>query len=176
MSYRAVLAFAGVSGIIAAFGCHREPRKSQPAEIVQRLGATRVAIRYNRPSARGRRLFGGIVPYGAPWDPGADEATTFSTDRDITFGGQRLRAGTYSVWAIPDTAAWVLILSSKSHVFHTPYPAGHDALRLSIPTTTAPFEETLAFEFPVADSDRAVLALRWGTTAVQIPIATLQAR
>jgi hypothetical protein len=169
MSYCAVLAFAG--------GGHgREPRKSQPAQLVQSMGDITMTIRYNRPSARGRTLFGGIVPYGATWCPGADEATTFETNRDITFGGQQLHAGTYSVWAIPDTATWVIILSAASHVFHTPYPAGHDAMRLSVAPATAAFEETLAFEFPVADADHAVLALHWGTTAIQIPITVSQGR
>jgi Protein of unknown function (DUF2911) len=159
---------------LVASACHREPRKSQPAYVVQHLGSTTIAIRYNRPSARGRALFGGIVPYGAAWDPGADEATTFATDRRITFAGQTLAAGTYSVWAIPGPDNWTLILSHKWHVFHIPYPAGHDALRVNVAPTTGPFEETLAFDFPVAESDHAILALRWGTTVIQVPITTWQ--
>ena len=157
---------------LVAGACGREPRKSQPAYVVQHLGATTIAIRYNRPSARGRVLFGGIVPYGTVWCPGADEATTFATSRKITFAGQPLAAGTYSVWAIPEQGNWILVLSHKAHVFHIPYPEGHDALRVSIAPITGPFEETLAFEFPVAESDHATLALHWGTTVIQIPIHT----
>jgi len=152
--------------------CHSEPRKSQPAYVVQQLGSTTVAIRYNRPSARGRVLFGGIVPYGATWCPGADEATTFATSRPITFAGQSLAAGMYSVWAIPGQDNWTLILSHTAHTFHIPYPTGHDALRVSVSPMTGPFEETLAFEFPMADADHAILALHWGTTIIQIPIST----
>ena len=139
---------------------------------MQRLGETTITIRYNRPSARGRVLFGGIVPYGAEWDPGADEATTFATDHPIMFDGHLLSAGTYSVWAIPRADTWTIILSSKSHVFHIPYPTGHDALRVNVAPSVAPFEETLAFEFPVADIDHAVMTLHWGATLIQIPIAT----
>jgi hypothetical protein len=159
---------------LVASACHREPRKSQPAYVVQNLGSTTIAIRYNRPSARGRVLFGGIVPYGAEWCPGADEATTFATSRRITFAGQSLAAGTYSVWAIPGADNWTVILSRKARVFHIPYPAGHDALRVTIAPTTGPFEETLAFELPVAESDHAILALHWGTTVISIPITTSQ--
>jgi Protein of unknown function (DUF2911) len=159
------------TAIITLIACQREPRKSQPAMLVQRFGETTITVRYNRPSARGRALFGGLVPYGQTWDPGADEATTFATDHDIVFGGQPLRAGAYSVWAIPDTTAWTIILSSAYHVFHIPYPAGHDVLRLRVPPTTGPFEETLAFEFPVAEADHGLLALHWGTTVITIPIA-----
>ncbi len=89
------------------------------------------------------------------------------------FDGHLLDAGTYSVWAIPRPDAWTLILSRKSHVFHIPYPAGHDALRVNIAPTTGAFEETLAFEFPMADSDHAMMALHWGTTIIQVPIATV---
>jgi hypothetical protein len=160
--------------VLVAIGCQRAPRKSQPAYVVQHLGSTTIAIRYNRPSARGRVLFGGIVPYGAVWCPGADEATTFATSRRITFGGQPLAAGTYSVWAIPGQDKWTLILSRKAHVYHIPYPAGHDALRVIIAPTTGAFDESLAFEFPVAESDHAILALHWGTTVIQIPITTWQ--
>lgn len=157
---------------VIATGCRREPRKSQPALVVQHLGETTITIRYNRPSARGRVLFGGIVPFGAPWDPGADEATTFGTDHAITFGGQALAAGTYSVWAIPGPDRWTIILSRASHVFHIPYPAGKDALRLTVTPTTGSYEETLAFDFPVAESDHATVALRWGPTVILIPIET----
>jgi hypothetical protein len=172
MSYRRLCAVIALSAVTTV-ACHREPRKSQPASIMQRLGATTITVRYNRPSARGRVLFGGIVPYGAEWDPGADEATTFATDHTIMFDGHVLDAGTYSVWAIPRPDAWTLILSRKSHVFHIPYPAGHDALRVNIAPTTGAFEETLAFEFPTADSDHAMMALHWGTTIIQVPIATV---
>jgi hypothetical protein len=159
--------------VLVAIACHREPRKSQPAYVVQHVGSTTIAIRYNRPSARGRALFGGIVPDGAVWCTGADEATTFATSQRITFAGQPLEAGTYSVWAIPAQDKWTLILSRKAHVFHIPYPAGHDALRVTVAPMTGGFEETLAFEFPVAESDHAILALHWGTTVISVPIVAV---
>jgi hypothetical protein len=161
-----------VAVVFVASGCQRGARKSQPAYVMQHLGSTMLEVRYNRPSARGRVLFGGIVPYGAVWCPGADEATTFETNSRITFAGQSLAAGIYSVWAIPQADKWTLILSHKARTFHIPYPEGHDALRVTISPQTGPFEETLAFEFPVAESDHATLALHWGTTVIPIPITT----
>ena len=170
MKNPSVMRFSLVALVL--FGSQSEPRKSQPAYVEQHLGPTTLAIRYNRPSARGRVLFGGIVRYGAVWCPGADEATTFETNKRITFAGQPLDAGTYSVWAIPDSTKWTLILSRKAHTFHIPYPEGQDALRVDVVPETGAFEETLAFEFPVAESDHAILALHWGTTVISIPIAT----
>lgn len=170
--YRNRSAISLLALVLAVSACHHEPRKSQPAYVAQHLGTTTLAVRYNRPSARGRALFGGIVPYGAVWCPGADEATTFATNRQIILAGQQLAAGTYSVWAIPGPTKWTLILSHKAHVFHIPYPAGHDALRVDITPDSAAYEESLAFEFPLAESDHAILALRWGTTVIRIPIET----
>jgi hypothetical protein len=149
----------------------REPRKSQPAVVAQAMGRTQMTVRYNRPSARGRTLFGGIVKYGDVWDPGADEATTFEVGRDVTFGGQPLAAGRYSVWAIPQPEMWTLILSTAANVPHVPYPQGKDALRIDVRPEVAPHMESLAFYFPSADSSSATLALHWGETRITVPIA-----
>jgi hypothetical protein len=148
----------------------REPRRSQPALVEQTMGRTRITVRYNRPVARGRALFGGIVKYGEVWDPGADEATTIEVDRDVRFGGRPLAKGRYSVWAIPRPDEWTLILSSASDVPHVPYPEGRDALRIPVRVEQAPYMESLGFYFPVADSARAELALHWGTTRITVPI------
>ncbi|HVA58555.1 MAG TPA: DUF2911 domain-containing protein [Gemmatimonadaceae bacterium] len=175
--WKAAATIAGVVAVAAGGVAYwrystRAPRKSQPASVMQMLGATRISVHYNRPSARGRTLFGGIVPYGQVWDPGADEATTFETDRPIIFAGQALASGSYSVWAIPDSAEWTVILSRAAHVYHIPYPEGHDALRVRIRPAIGPYVETLAFELPQADATHALLVLHWGTTMIDIPIAT----
>ena len=147
-------------------------RQSQPATVTQMLGGTKVTIAYNRPSARGRQLFGGIVAWGRVWDPGADEATTIAFSGDVLVAGQPLAAGTYSLWAIPQPDEWTVIFSRAAPVFHVPYPGeSHDALRVKLKPERGPFVETLAFYFPVAIADRALLQLHWGETIVPIPIA-----
>ena len=144
---------------------------SQRASVTQRLGNTEVTIAYGRPNARGRKLFGGVVPWGEVWCPGADQATAISLSKDLLVGGQRLAAGKYSVWAIPDTAEWTLIFSRAANVFHIPYPGeSQDALRIKVKPQTGPFMESLAFYFPSASADRALLNLQWGETIVQVPI------
>jgi hypothetical protein len=166
----------GIAAVIATAACERlglrAGRKSQPAEVMQQMGDTRLTISYNRPIARGRTLFGGIVPYHQEWDPGADEATTLTASRDILIGGKPLPAGSYTIWAIPDSTIWTVILSTATRIPHTPYPKGQDALRLSVAPTRAPHMEALAFYFPVADSTQAVLVLHWGETVVALPVAT----
>jgi len=131
-----------------------QARKSQHATVMQAIGATQVTIVYNRPGARGRTLFGALVPWGKVWCPGADEATTIALTKDVLVAGQRLAAGKYSIWAIP-----------------YPGPA-QDALRVAVKPQAGPFMEALAFYFPAADADRALLNLHWGETVVQVPLAT----
>lgn len=144
---------------------------SQRASVTEMLGNTEVSITYGRPNARGRKLFGGVVRWGEVWCPGADSATAISLNNDVLVGGQRLAAGKYSVWAIPDTAEWTLIFSRAANVFHIPYPgASQDALRIKVKPQTGPFMESLAFYFPSANADRALLNLQWGETIVQVPI------
>jgi hypothetical protein len=166
LSLSATLLGAACGGVF-----RRESRRSQPALVEQTMGRTHIRVRYNRPVARGRALFGGIVKYGEVWDPGADEATTIDVDRDVLFGGRPLAKGRYSVWAIPRPDEWTLILSRASNVPHVPYPEGQDALRIPVRVEQAPHMESLGFYFPAADSAQAQLALHWGTTRLTVPIA-----
>lgn len=75
--------------------------KSQAAAVSQRIANTEVTITYSRPVARGRALFGELVPYGKVWNPGADQATAVAISRDVHVNDQPLPAGKYSLWAIP---------------------------------------------------------------------------
>ena len=72
---------------------------------------------------------------------------------------------------IPKPDQWTVILSQAWEVYHTPYPEGEDALRLVVEPTQGQHMETLTFYFPLVDGPNAVLALQWGTTVVEIPIA-----
>jgi hypothetical protein len=145
-------------------------RKSQPAVVRQRMGSTEISVVYNRPAARGRVLFGGIVPYGRVWCPGADEATRLELGRGVRIEGQPLAAGKYSVWAIPQPGEWTVIFSRAAKVYHVPYPEGRDALRIRVRTQSGPHMESLGFYFPVAAADSAVLVIHWGTTMVPMRI------
>ncbi|HYH81436.1 MAG TPA: DUF2911 domain-containing protein [Longimicrobium sp.] len=147
-------------------------RKSQPALLVQQAGATRLTVRYNRPSARGRALFGGIVPWDSVWCPGADEATRLETTRDLAVAGRALPKGAYSLWVIPRASAdWTLIFSRKARVEHVPYPgAEHDALRIAVRPVRGPHTESLAYTFPLATPDSAVLHFAWGDVTFAVPL------
>jgi hypothetical protein len=152
------------------FACQssQEIPKSQHARLKQHIGRLVVTIEYNRPVARGRRLFGGIVPFGEPWNPGADAASTIGFSGDVEVEGHPVPEGTYSIWAIPGAQEWTFILSRAAHVFHVPYPEGRDELRTTIRPGTGPHMETLGWDFPMVDGDSALLQLHWGQTVLPI--------
>ena len=146
--------------------------RSQLAGVSQNLAGAQIAIEYRRPSARGRELFGALVPWDRIWSPSADTAARFTTSLPLEVNGTALAAGAYSIWAIPNAKEWTLIFSSEPTVFHTRYPDGRDALRVKSVPEPAEHLETLSFYFAAADADTAMLRLHWGKTAVPLRIRT----
>jgi hypothetical protein len=143
-------------------------RPSQHGSVSQRIGNTVVTIEYNRPVARGRDLFGALVPYGKIWHPGADEASHITVSTDVKVNGQPLAAGTYSLWTEPNPGQWTFIFSRAHPVYHTPYPEGQDVLRVPVTPRTGQHMETMAFYFPIVEGKRAELALHWGVVIVSL--------
>lgn len=156
----------------AATGAGRVPEVplSQRGAVTQHIAGVEVRVVYARPVARGRELFGGIVPFGEVWNPGADRATRIELSGDLLVDENRLEAGKYSIWAVPGPEEWTVIFSRAWNAYHVPYPEGQDALRLTVAPVRAPHMETLAFYFPVVDKRRAVLSLHWGETRLDIPL------
>jgi hypothetical protein len=141
---------------------------------MQMVGTTRLEIIYHRPVARGRDLFGSLVPWGRIWSPSADTAAIFKSTSDLDIGSARLPAGSYSIWAIPDRDSWTIIFSSVQPVFHVRYPQGRDVLRVKAAPRASDHMETLAFYFPMVDADSATLSLHWGKTVVSVPLRAKQ--
>ncbi len=145
--------------------------RSQAGSVSQRVATTDITVTYSRPVARGRTLFGALVPYSQVWNPGANDATAVSFSRDVTVNGRRLPAGKYSLWASPGPETWTFIFSRAADVFHTPYPGeAEDALRLELKAETGPRMEVLTFSFPEVEGKTAVLRLHWGTVMVSMTI------
>ena len=145
--------------------------KSQAAAVSQRIANTEITITYSRPVARGRELFGVLVPYDQVWNPGADQATAMDVTRDIQINDRPLPAGKYSLWVVPRPETWTVILSKVSDVYHTPYPGeDQDALRLDVRPESGPHMDVLAFYFPNVEGKDAVLRLHWGSVMVPLSI------
>ncbi len=147
---------------------------SQRGTVGQRVGITDIDIVYNRPVARGRSLFPGVVRWDRPWTPGADSATRMAVSEDVRVEGAALAAGEYSIWLIPrEVGPWTFLLHREARVFHLPYPgAAGEVLRVEVLPVRGEHMETLALYFPVVARDSAVLHVHWGRTVVPIRIRT----
>jgi hypothetical protein len=145
-------------------------RKSQLATVSQQIADTHLEILYRRPVARGRTLFGTLVPWGRIWSPSADSAARITVSTDVAINGAKLAAGTYGIWAIPDSTEWTIIFNSDAVAFHLRYPVGRDALRVQARPLKGDHVESLLFSVPMVDADSATLQLHWGTTIVPLVI------
>lgn len=146
------------------------PKPSQHGSVSQRVNETTITVDYNRPVARGRELFGALVPYGRIWCPCADDATTIEVSTAVKVNGSDLPAGRYSIWTEPRPGDWTVMFSTRADAWHTRYPHGQDALRLTVAPRTGSHMETMAFYFPVVDGRKAELVLHWGTLVVPLAI------
>ena len=146
-------------------------KPSQSGLVWQEVANTQIKVTYDRPVARGRDLFGGIVPFGEIWNPGANDATAVSFTRDVTINGNSLPAGKYSLWAIPDPNRWTIIFNRQADVYHIPYPGEEDdALRFMASPRRGAHMETLAFYFAAVEKKDAELRLHWGETYIPFNI------
>ena len=145
---------------------------SQRGSVTQNVAFTTIAVSYGRPVARGRTLFGALVPWDSVWHPGADSATRVTFSRDVLVEGKPLHSGEYSLWLIPrERAPWTVIFSRAAHVFHKPYPgATSDVLRVDVTPEQVSVMESFAIYFPSVLRDKAEMRLHWGTTAVPLHI------
>ncbi len=92
----------------------RQTKSSSPEDNLQfSSGELEINVFYNRPYKKGRKIFGGLVPYNKVWRTGANEATTFETNRELTIEGKRLPRGKYSLWTIPREDTWTIIFNSE---------------------------------------------------------------
>ena len=147
--------------------------RSQLGSVSQLVAGTRVEVTYRRPVARGRELFGALVPFGRIWTPSADTVAKVTLSGPAQVNGQNLAAGSYGLWSIPGEREWTLVFSSVPNSFHLRYPEGQDVLRVQAPVERGEHVETLQFSFPMVDADSALLQLRWGTTVVPMRIRAL---
>lgn len=140
----------------------------------QTVAFTEITVKYSRPLARGRTLFGdsGVVKWNDYWNPGADSASRVRFSHDVELEGRPVKAGDYSLWLIPrPDAPWTFILSRAAAVYHEPYPGDSlDAHRFDIPVERGAHMETMAFYFPLVRADEAVLRLHWGDIILPVRI------
>ncbi len=118
-------------------------QKSPPATAEGTIGAVKVKVDYSAPSARGRKMVGGVDPYGKVWRTGANATTTIEFSGPVKIEGKDLAAGKYALFTIPGENEWVIIINSGIKFGAFDYTDKEDVLRVTVkPTKTTTFIET----------------------------------
>jgi hypothetical protein len=156
----------------------RKKKSLSPEEVVSYSdGNLKLQVLYNRPSKRGRKIFGELVPYGQVWRTGANEATTFQTNKELTIEGKKLAPGTYTLWTIPDSTTWTVIFNTEvgqwgiNHKGEANRNPSLDVLSVPIQPVVQErtFEQfTIAFE---KIGEQSEMVLLWDNTVVAVPFA-----
>lgn len=159
---------------LPAFSQFDFPSLSPEGSIHQRVGNTRISLRYERPSARNRVIYGGLVPYDQVWRTGAGYCTRITFDKDVTFGGQSVEAGTYSLFTIPrESADWTVILNTDTTLYGAyDYDVTKDAARCTVsPQHSSRYYETLTADIDIVPNN-AHLIISWEHTYFSVLIET----
>jgi|SRR5882672_2551396 len=130
-----------------------------------------VKMDYSSPRAKGRKIFGGLVPYGQIWRTGANASTTFVTDSDVVVGGQNVPAGSYTIFTVPEADKWTLVISKKTGEWGTDYPGPSEDLT-RVPMTvskTASQVENFTIAFDQAGG-KCTLHADWENTRARVDV------
>jgi hypothetical protein len=160
-----------MSSILWAQG-DKASRPSPPATATGKINGATITINYSSPSVKGRKVWGELVPYGKVWRAGANEATIFETDKNITVEGKPLPAGKYSLYATPGEDEWTIMFNSETGQWgikrtgETTRDAAKDVLAVKVkPRKSATMNERLAY-----DVTNDGFVLRWENVEVPVSI------
>ena len=152
----------------------QHPKASPFATVRQDIGLTTVSVEYSRPAARGRELFGGLVPYGRIWRVGANESTKITVNTEVDILGNKLSAGTYALYAFPEEGSWQVVFHKNTTHWgdgRTDYDPSEDAFRVKIqPQTRQIWRENFLISFDSITHNGAIMEWKWGYTVVHLPI------
>jgi hypothetical protein len=144
---------------------------SPPATANVVINGKKLAISYSAPSMRGRKIMGGLVPYGHWWRTGADSATTFQTEANLDIGGLKVPKGAYTIYTLPGAKEWLLIVNKQVGQFGTEYDEKQDLgrVKMTLAQTPAPMER-FKIELLPAGGNKGLLKMTWERTEVSVPI------
>jgi hypothetical protein len=175
---RILLFIAGALLILGYIGLRvmkKQTKRHSPADTVTVVqGDLVMSVKYCRPFRKGRNIFGELVPYDQVWRTGANEATTFTTNATISFGGTEVDPGTYTLWSIPTPTEWKVILNEKRYGWGVTWggeasrQANFDVAKVAVPVQV-PGERAEQFTIRFRE-DPLALVLHWDDVLVEVPI------
>jgi hypothetical protein len=167
------LAIFALSRIVSAQNDLNLPDVSEAAEVKQRIALTDITVNYHRPLVNGRKVWGGLVPYGKVWRAGANENTTIEFSDPVSVEGKPLAKGVYGLHMIPNPDSWTVIFSKTNTGWGSySYKEDEDALRVNVkPKSLAESEEALEFEFEDLKPDSTAVTLKWEKLGVPFTVS-----
>ena len=147
-------------------------RPSPAASASCDLGGKTIKTDYSSPRVKGRKIFGGLVPFGEVWRTGANEATSFVTSADIVVGGKAVPAGSYTIFTVPNADKWTLIINKKTGEWGIPYKYESDELArvdMKVSKLPSPMENfTIAYD---KSGSGCTLRMDWESTRASVDIS-----
>jgi hypothetical protein len=169
-----IVAAIAACSLITSEAQLKTPAPSPTQTVKQDFGLSSVELSYSRPAVKGRKFFGDIVPYGAVWRTGANNATTLTFGDDVTIGGTKVPAGKYGLLTIPDKKSWTIIISKQTDVTSpAAYKQDMDVVRVTANVAkTKSSTESFTIQFANIKPSSCELQMMWDKAAVVVPIAT----
>lgn len=147
------------------------PAASPKAKVYQQIGVTDMSIVYHRPLAKGREIFGKLIPFGKMWRAGADENTVIKFSTDVTIDGKMIKAGAYGLHAIPNKDSWTIILNTETKAWGSYfYDKSKDVARFSAKSENSSHEEAMSYSFKNITKNSATVDLKWAKTSVTFDV------
>lgn len=147
------------------------PRPSPFAKVQQTAGLTEITVDYSSPGVKGRKIWGGVVPWGELWRAGANSATKVTFGKDVSVGGTAVPAGSYSLFVIPaEKTPWTIVLNKDATASTGAYKKELDLVRVEAKPTPQPMRERLAYAIQDFSNDAANIDLEWEKVRVRLPI------
>jgi hypothetical protein len=147
------------------------PQPSPWAQVSQKFGLAQATITYSRPAVKGRKIFGGLVPYGEMWRTGANKATELKIEGTVMINNQKVEAGAYSLFTIPGEKEWTIIINKNTELWGTGgYKQEEDVVRVTVPVSTTAATESFTIGFSNVKDNSITVDLSWETTKVSFEI------
>jgi DUF2911 family protein len=153
----------------------QRPRASPHESVSGTVDGAKITIVYGRPYMRGRTIFGSLVPYDRVWCPGADEATTLESTRELEIGSVRVPMGPHTIWVLPTRDRWTLIISKEPSGFHTYYNDRADLGRVEFRKRALPSPvEQLTFAITPNQTGGGTIVMSWEQTEASVAFRVVQ--
>ncbi|MFN8345608.1 MAG: DUF2911 domain-containing protein [Spirosomataceae bacterium] len=166
-----VLLFVLISAGVSAQGI-KTPAPSPTQTLKQDFALSSIEINYSRPAAKGRKIFGDLVPFGKIWRTGANAATKVTFGEDVKVGGMPVKAGSYAIYSVPTADEWEIIINKGANNSGlTGYKTEDDVARFKVKSMQLPMMiENFTIILGNLTASSADIQILWENTAVQIPV------